>query len=165
MLKEIEPLADQLEMVRRELWNTVEGLTIEQLLEPFPDREWSIKDALAQLAANESLMTDVLRSIATGSRSPLADDFDNDRFMAEAAARCRDKTLLEVWQDLEESRRKLLTLLESLSPVQLERRGSHPSQGMLSVKEFLAVIYSHEASLVRAIVEQARRLRKASEPA
>ncbi len=165
MLKQIEPLADQLAMLRQELWGTVEGLTVEQLLEPFTDRAWSIKDALAQLAANEALMTDVLRSIATGAPSPLADDFDNDRFMADAAAKCKDKTLAEVWQDLEESRQKLFTLLEELTPAQLERRGSHPSQGMLTVREFLAVIYSHEASLVRAIVEQARRMRKASEPA
>jgi uncharacterized damage-inducible protein DinB len=160
MLKELEPLADQLRMIRQELLDTLDRLTPEQMRVPFPGRPWAIQDDLAHLTANESLMTDVLASIATSGPSPLPDDFDNGRFNAETVARAKDESILQLRDDLEASRRKLFNVLAALTPEQLEQRGSHPLQGLLTVKEFLVVMYAHEVEHVREIVEQARRLKR-----
>ena len=160
MLKELDPLADPLRMIRAELLETLDRLTPEQLRVPFPGRDWAIRDALAHLAANESLMTDVLASIANETASPLPPDFDNDRFNAETVARAKSSSAAELRGALEASRSKLFNVLESLTPGQLERRGSHPLQGWLTVKEFLVVMYAHETVHVREIVEHARQILK-----
>ncbi len=164
MLKELDPLVDQLQMVRRNLWEAVEKLSIEQLVQKMAGGEWSIKDALAHLAANEALMTDILESIANGTEPP-ASGYDTDPINAEQVAKAEDKTVAQVWQDLDESRRRLMMFLQTLTPEQIEWRGSHPLQGMLNVREFLVLIYSHEATHGREIIEWARRLQKASEAA
>ncbi len=52
MLKELEPLADQLRMIRQELLEMLDRLDPEQLRVPFPGQTWSIRDALAHIAAN-----------------------------------------------------------------------------------------------------------------
>ncbi len=103
-------------------------------------------------------MTDVLKSIATGSASPLPPDFDNDRFNAETVAQAKGETVEQLRDDLVASRRKLFNVLDALTPEQLERYGTHPLQGSLTVKEFLAVMYAHETVHVREIVEHARHL-------
>jgi uncharacterized protein (TIGR03083 family) len=165
MLRELEPFADQFKTVRRELRDAVAGLSPEQLRAPFPRGDWSIRDALAHLAANESLMTDVLQSMAAGAPSPLSADFDNDRFNAETVAKAKSLSVDQVWGELEESRSKLFRVLESLAPQQLEQCGTHPLQGELTVKEFLVAMYAHETIHTREIVEQARRLRRGGGPA
>ena len=164
MLKELDPLVDQLQMVRRNLWEAVEKLSIEQLVQKMPGGEWSIKDALAHLSANEALMSDVLESIANGTEPP-ASGYDTDSINAEQVAEAESKTVAQVWQDLDESRRQLSIFLQRLTPEQIERRGSHPVQGMLNVREFLVLIYSHEATHGREIIEWTRRLKKTSDAA
>jgi hypothetical protein len=161
MLKELQPLVEQLRMTRRNLWEVVEGLSIEQLLEKMPGSDWSIKDALAHLAANEALMTDILRSIANGGDANVT-EFDSDEINAQQVAEAKDKSLAEGWRELDRNRRELFTLLEHLTPKELERYGTHQYQGMMNVKEFLVVIYSHEETHCREITDQARRFRKAS---
>ncbi len=165
MLKELEPLVDQLKMCRGDLQQALDGLIPEQLFQPFPNAQWSIKDEIAHIAADESLQTELLRSIATGAPSPLPPDFDPQKYDQEGVAKSRDKTLAQVWSDLEQSHARLLNLLDSLTPEHLERRGSHPLQGMLTVKEFLVIIYSHEVNHVRGIIEQVRRFRRSSKAA
>jgi hypothetical protein len=105
-------------------------------------------------------MTDLLRCIATGAPSPLPADFDPQAYDREGVEKSRNKTFAEVWHDLDASGEQLFALLESLMPEQLERRGEHPLQGMLTVKEFLVIMYSHEITHVRGIMRQARRLRR-----
>lgn len=164
MLRELEPLVDQLQMVRRNLWEAVEKLSIEQLVQTMPGGKWSIKNALAHLAANEALMTDVLESIANDTEPPV-NEYDTDPINAEQVAQAEGESVAQIWQHLDESRSWLLKFLSTVTPAQVERRGSHPAQGMLNVREFLALIYSHEATHAREIIEWARHLKKRSEAA
>ncbi len=161
MLKVLEPIVDQLSMPRRMLREALAGLRDEQLLEKMPGYDWSIKDALAHLAGNEALMTGVLVSIAT-ARDESEREFDNEAENAEQVARGRNKTVAEIWRELDETRRALLAFLDTLTPAQLERHGAHPYQGKMDVREFLVVLYTHEATHVRDMVEWARQLRKAN---
>ncbi len=157
MLKELEPIVDQLSMPRRMLREALAGLSDERLQEKMPGYDWSIRDAMAHLAGNEALMTGVLVDIATG-RDESEREFDNEAENAAQVARGKHKTVAELWAELEDTRGKLLEFLNGLTPEQLERRGSHPYQGMMNVREFLVVLYTHEATHVRDMVEWARRL-------
>ncbi len=159
MLQELEPFVDMLSISRRNLWRAIESLPPDELLLRMPRSEWSIKDALAHLAGNEALMTKALQNIATGSQESER-EFDNEAENRAQVARGRQKSLDQVLHDLEESRRRLLELLDGLTREQLERRGNHPYQGQMTVREFLAVIYTHEETHTREIVEWARQLKK-----
>ncbi len=161
MLKELELIVDQLNMPRRMLRQALMGLSDEQLQDKMPGYEWSIKDALAHLAGNEALMTQVLVNIATG-QDESEREFDNEAENAAQVARGKRETVAEIWRELDENRRKLLEFLDSLTPAQLERHGAHPYQGKMNVREFLVVLYTHEATHVRDMVEWAQQLRKAS---
>ncbi|MGE5139051.1 MAG: DinB family protein [Rudaea sp.] len=159
MLRELEALVDMLSISRRNLWRAIESLSPDELLLRMPGSEWSIKDALAHLGGNEALMTKALQNIATGSQESER-EFDNEAENRAQIARGRQESLAEVLQDLEESRRRLLELLDGLNQEQLERRGSHPYQGEMTVREFLTVIFTHEETHTREIVEWARQLKK-----
>ncbi len=159
MLKELEPIVDQLELNRATLHEALEGTSPEQLEHRMPGSEWSIKDALAHLAANEAILTEVIVNIAIGS-DETEREFDSDAINAQQVERGRALTFEQVWRELEENRHKLLRFLNSLTPAQLQRRGSHPYEGMMNVREFLVVLYSHEREHVQEIVEAARQLKQ-----
>ena len=156
-------MADQLDMAHEDLLQAIDGLDPEQIVMPFPGRDWSIKDTLAHIASNESLMTEVLQSIANGATTCLQPDFDNDRFNAEQVALSKGKSIDQLEGELEASRQKLFKVLEALRAEQVQKIGLHPLQGRVSVKEFLVVMYAHTVSHLREIREQVWRLRRMSE--
>ncbi len=163
MLKELQSLADQLTFTHENLKRQARGLTPEQLRERLPGGDWSIQDVLAHLAANESLMTDVLSGIATGDTSVLPQDYDNDRVNAKAVQSARTDSIDQVLTALEQSHLKLMSALETITVDQLARRGVHPLQGWLTAKEFLVVMYAHKETHCRELTAHARRLRKAGQ--
>ena len=158
MIKELQPIADQLAASRTQLFHAIEGLSDELLRVPFPGREWSIKDTLAHLAANEALMTELAEGIARGKSTHLPKDFDNDRFNAESVAARRDRSVRQVLEELVRSRQRLFKFLGDVKSDQLLRRGTHPLQGELTLREFLVVMYAHGVTHTREIEEQVRRL-------
>lgn len=160
LIKELEPIADALATSHQQLQRAADGLSEEELRVPFPGRDWSIHDTLAHLAANEALMTELAEDITEGKRTNLPDDFDNDRFNAESVMARQDKPTREIRQEIDSNQQELLRFLSRVKPEQLERRGTHPLQGELTLREFLTVIYSHRVTHTRDIVEQARRLKR-----
>ena len=159
MIKELEPIAGALATSYQQLLRAIEGLSEQELRVPFPGRDWSSHDTLAHLAANEALMIDLAEDIVRGARSNLPADFDNDRFNAESVAARRDKPTAEIRQEIDRNQQELFELLSRAEPAQLERRGTHPLQGELTLREFLPVMYSHRVTHTRDIVEQAQRMK------
>lgn len=160
MLKELRSLTDQLELTRDNLREAISGLTDAQQLEPIPGGDWSTKDVVAHIAGNEWLLTTILIAAVREESPPIPRDFDNDRFNAETVEKARAKSIEQVWTELEASRRRLIEFLDTVTPQQLERCGRHPLQGDLTVKEFMVVMYAHEETHCREVIQQARRLRK-----
>ena len=159
MIKDLEALASRLERSRSHIYNCIAGLSEAQLQEPSPGGNWSIHDSLAHLAANEELMTDLAYGIATGESTSMGEDFDNDRYNAESVAQLREKTTSQILDEMHDSRERLGTLLDKVTPDQLTRRGEHPLQGWLNLKEFLVVMLAHEVTHGREIEEQVRRIK------
>lgn len=160
MLKELEPLIAQYARSRQVLFDCIAGLNDAQLDECFPGRDWSIKDTCIHLATNEALMTNLLRDIANGGPSSLPADFDNQKFNDDTVAAGHSKNMKELRADLDKSYRNLIAVLESVTPEQLTRVGTHPAAGHTTVKEFFLAMYAHHEMHCRDVVEQSRRLKK-----
>jgi hypothetical protein len=160
MLKDLEPLVSQYARSRQVLFNAISGLDDTQLDVCLPGRDWSIKDTLVHMAANEKLMTKLLRDIADGTVTALPADFDNQRFNEETVAAGRGKSIDQLRADLNESYRSMIGVLETITPEDLARRGTHPAAGETDVKEFFLAMYAHHEVHCRDVVEQARALKK-----
>jgi hypothetical protein len=157
VIKLLQAIAEQLASSYEQLLRAIDGVSEDVLRVPYPGRDWSIKDTLAHLAANEALMTELAEGIATGTKPQLPDDFDNERFNAESVAARRNKSTREVLEELDRTQHELFEFLSQVKPDQLRRRGTHPLQGELNLREFLAVMYAHRVTHTREIVEQVRR--------
>lgn len=160
MLRDLEPLVSQYARSRELLLKTVAGLDAEQLDECFPERDWSIKDTLVHVAANEKLMTKLLGDIAQGTNTAMPADFDNQRFNEESVAAGRSKSMEQILAGLDESYRNMISVLETVTPETIHRRGIHPAAGEANVKEFFLAMYAHHEVHCRDVIEQARRLKK-----
>lgn len=160
MLKELEPLVSQYARSREVLFKGIAGLTHAQLEECLPGREWSIKDTLIHLAANEALMTNLLANIAQDGPAALPEDFDNQKYNDETVAAGRAKSIEQIRADLDASYKDLIAVLETITPETLTRTGTHPAAGNTTLKEFFLAMYAHHEVHTRDVVEQARRLKK-----
>jgi hypothetical protein len=160
MLKELDPLLAQYARSRDTLFKSIQGLTDAQLDEPFPGRDWSIKDTAIHIVANEKIMIALLRDIIRGTTTAMPADFDNQKYNEETVAEGRSKSLNELHQELDDSYRNLIAVLETVTPETLTRRGIHPAAGDSDVKEFLLAMYAHHEVHCRDCVEQSRRLKK-----
>ena len=160
MIKELGPIADALVTSHKQLLRAIDDVSEQELRVPYPGRDWSIHDTLAHLAANEALMTELAEAMTKGERTDLPDDFDNDRFNAESVAARRDKPTPEIRQEIDRNQQALFRFLNQVEPEQLQRRGTHPLQGELTLREFLPVMYSHRVMHTRDIVEQTRRFQR-----
>jgi hypothetical protein len=161
MLKELDPLVSQYARSRDVLSKALAGLNAAQLEECLPGREWSIKDTLIHIAANEKLMTKLLHDIAEGTTTALPADFDNQKFNDETVAAGRAKSIEQLRADLDESYKGIIGELETITPETIHRRGMHPAAGDADVKEFCLAMYAHHEMHCRDVVEQVRKLKKA----
>lgn len=162
MLKELEPLVSQYARSRQVLFDNVAPLNDEQVDECFPGRDWSIKDTCIHVSANEKLMTRLVQDIAQGTTNALPAEFDNETFNRESVAAGRSKNMAQIRADLDESYKHIISVLETITPKGLTRRGMHPAAGDSDVKEFFLAMYAHHEIHCRDVVEHSRRLRKGS---
>lgn len=160
MLRDLSALVSQYARSREVLFKGCEGLSAAQLQEPFPERDWSIKDTLIHIGANEHLMVKLLRDIADGTNTALPADFDNEKYNQETVAAGRGKSMEQIHADLDESYRQLTEVLETVTAETLHRRGMHPAAGDTDVKEFFLAMYAHHEMHTRDVIEQARRVKK-----
>lgn len=160
MLRELQPLVAQYTRSRETLFKSIEGLDAAQLQELLPGRDWSIQDTLVHIATNEALMTRLLYDIVHNTSNALPADFDNQKFNEESVAMGRTKSIEQIRRDLDESFKNLITVLETITPETIHRRGEHPASGDTDVKEFFLAMYAHHEVHTRDVLEQARRLKK-----
>lgn len=157
-------MVSQFARSRGTMYDAIDGLAPQQLDECLPDRTWSIKDTMAHIASNQDLMTHLLETIALGTATSLAADFDNEKFNQEQVELARAKSVDELRRDLDNRFENLIAFLGTVMPDQLERRGVHPAAGDANFKEFLLAMYAHEEVHNRDIIQQARALRKQTAP-
>ncbi len=143
MLKELEPIASQLREARAEFKRTLAALTDAQAA-AMTTPDWSVKDTVAHLAGAERGMVRMAQRIASGENPQLPPDYSNDVYNARQVAKRKEQTVAQLLAELETSRAELMTLIETLTPNQLELRGQHPLGGNVNLVELCTIICKHE---------------------
>ena len=119
---------------------------------PSPEK-WSARENLAHLGRYHEVLLDRVRKILEEDGPEFA------RYRAELDREWRSWSSLPlqlVQQRLRELRNELITLLETLKEPQLERTGSHPILGELSIPQWLEFFLLHEAHHLYAILLELR---------
>ncbi len=151
MLTELEPLVSDLKQNRLLLDRVVGRLSEDEMNRPPREGEYSGRQTLAHLAGAERGMTALMRRMAAGESPRVKPDFSIDYYNARHQEKRAGLTVAQLRAELDESRRDLLAFMESLQPVDLDKRGEHPVAGEASVREILKVLQQHELDHIKEL--------------
>ena len=148
-------IKEKLNAERAKLLAAFANLPRANMLRPFGEGGWSIKDLLAHVAMAESVNVAFARMMVAQD-SPLQleefaraypdfpGEFDLDKFNAWMTERWRAKSLDEIVAALDQARAETLAWLETLSPAQLERSGEHAVWGKQSIRGMFRILVIHD---------------------
>ncbi len=148
-------LAGQLNDARERLVNSYAGLSEEEMLEPGPAGDWSVRDILAHIAAWDRAQTAAFRDMLKGERPPLLDlDLEGiEEFNREHHAATPDASLDEVITELFASREEMLTLLREVENAVMFAPAPGDESADLSIAACIAVSVGHDEEHAEMIEE------------
>jgi hypothetical protein len=122
--------------------------------DPYP---WTARDLLAHFLSAEEGLLRLTQDIAAGGPGA-PEGFDYNAFNASEHERLAGIPPEQLLVDLAAARQRTLEWVTGVSEVELDRVGSHPALGEVSVEAFLNAIYGHQLFHMRdlkAALEQA----------
>ena len=151
----IAEIKAKLDAERAKLLGALANVPREVMLHPFGDGGWSIKDILAHVAMAEAVNVKfakmmVMRDEPLQLKEFAAEypdfpgEFALDQFNAWMTERWRAKSLEDILAALDSARADTLTWLDTLTPAQLERAGTHAVWGKQSVRGMLRILVIHD---------------------
>lgn len=141
---------DQLRGNAAELLALLKPLSDEQLVTPYAEGKWTIKDLLQHMMDTERVFVYRAMRFARNDRSPLP-YFDENEFAREAGAnRVKAARLLREYRHLRQS---TIDFFSNLSAAQLKRTGIASSYTM-SVRACAWIICGHERHHLQVIRER-----------
>jgi hypothetical protein len=140
------------------LTGIVQGLSPEQLEKHDPAGGWSPRGVVAHLAGATKSMTLSGRRWVKGDSPKLPADFDLDYFNKRQYEKRADMSLDALLEEWHGSHRDLKAFLESLTVGDLDKRGDHPAQTEMTVRELMRVITFHEAMHIVFIIAATQKL-------
>ena len=150
----IASIKEKLNAERAKLLDTFTDVSRDVMVRPF-EGSWSIKDVLAHMAMAEAVNIKFAK-IMLAKEAPVQlkefaaeypdypGEFELDKFNAWMAKRWEAKTLDEVLSAMNETRTDTLAWLDTLTPEQLERSGTHAAWGTLTVKGMFRILVIHD---------------------
>lgn len=138
-----QKLVEELARSRERLVAAVKELTDEELARPSPNEGWTVKDTLGHVAAAEGGMLVLIERSLQGQPT-VVEGFDINRYNAGQVRRAKEKSVADLLAQMEESRAKLLALLDPLSDADLDRPAKHPVRGDCTCEEIFRIIAWHE---------------------
>lgn len=115
------------------------GLSEDEALHRYAEGKWSVKEVLGHVNDAERIFAYRVLRIARGDTTPLA-SFDENPYVAAAGSDRRP--LAELLDEFDTIRAATLSLLRSLGPAELERRGT-ASDNPVSVRALAHIIAGH----------------------
>lgn len=107
-------LIEKLLEERQNVLKAIEGISDDEMQEPMAEGKWSVKDTLGHLAAWEGEVVKAFEQKARGERPTIGNITDYDSWNKEQAAKRKDKSVEEIREELNETRKKLLTIVNDL---------------------------------------------------
>jgi uncharacterized damage-inducible protein DinB len=103
---------------------------------------WAAKEIICHLRDTEDLFLNRFQAILAENEPKLSGPPENERMATERGYLKDDaQKALETFRA---KRQANLRFLQGLTPAQLERGGLHPTRGRMTVKDFVAVMASHD---------------------
>jgi uncharacterized damage-inducible protein DinB len=140
---ETQRIQDKLLVARRKLLEATASLTAEQWEWQPGDGRWSIRLTLAHVGSAQWSHLEVARSLAAGDEIEIP-DFDLDAWNAAAVTQRLDWSVDQVLADLTLAQEATVAFLDELDTPTLERRGSHPALGEVTVGQVLRIMGLHD---------------------
>lgn len=145
MLEELAGRVRELDVSERMLTRLVEPLDDEQLNRHDPIGGYSPRNTVAHLAGATRSMTVMAKKWVKGEKTEIRPDFDLNFFNQRQQEKRAGKTLQELLTELREANKDFAEFLETLTLEDLDKRGDHPSQTFMTVRELVRVVSYHEA--------------------
>ena len=142
-------LLDQFRLGYAEVEAALDGITDAELDNPTPDGGWTARQVAHHLADSEATAYVRLRRLIAED-DPMIQGYDEPEY---ARRLHYDRPIASSLAVLRGVREASLSLLESLTPAEWERRGTHEESGAYSVDRWLEIYanHSHEhADQIRA---------------
>ncbi len=147
-MKNKQELLDDLEAARVELLSAIEGLSEEEMVCPGVVGEWSVKDALAHIAAWDKETSVVIHAFVTQKDPVFGYKIRGKRGFAKWNAREVEKrqglSVAQSLAELEEARQELVELVQGLTEEQLSRRAVPPWRHPTTARRNLEIQAKHD---------------------
>lgn len=112
--------------------------------------EWNARDLLAHFASTEERLLELAQDVAGGGPGA-PDGFDYDTLNAEEQERLKDRSPHQLLQMLDDARATTVRWVSALEDEQLDRVGSHPVLGQVTVEAMILAIYGHQLLHMREL--------------
>jgi uncharacterized damage-inducible protein DinB len=106
------------------------------------ENSWAAIEVLCHLRDTEDLFLSRFQAILAENEPKLSGPPDNERMTAERQYLKDDAP--RALETFRAKRQANLKFLRGLTPAQLERGGTHPTRGRMTIKDFVAVMASHD---------------------
>jgi hypothetical protein len=143
-----DEILDALENERENLLEAIDGMTPEEMEQPGPGDEWSVKDILIHLSAWEAELVKLLWQAKQGQRPSTVhfSNIDVDTLNREWYLAYKDRPLERVLPDFEAVRKQTIRRVESFSDKDLNDEQRFPWLEGTPLWEWIANdSYGHEA--------------------
>lgn len=145
MLEELAGRVREMQVSEKTLTRIVSGLNQEQLIAHDPIGGYSPRNTVAHLAGATRSMTVMAKKWVKGESTTIRPDFDLNFFNQRQQEKRADKSLEELLNELREANHDIAEFMETLTLEDLDKRGDHPSQTFMTVRELIRVVAYHEA--------------------
>jgi uncharacterized damage-inducible protein DinB len=141
-----ETVLQKLETVRSSLLEMIGNIDDEAWSRPVfsESTEWQTSDLLRHIVSAEHSMTRLIENLRDGGEGASA-DFDLTRWNASRVEKAKAKSIEDLTADLGQNRSYLLSVIESLSNEDWDKKGRHGSMRIMSIEEILHLIADHES--------------------
>jgi uncharacterized damage-inducible protein DinB len=136
----------------------IDGLTDEQIRRQIIPGKWSIFENIVHLQTYQHVFIERVRQVLTGTGPSFS------RYTAEADPLFSDnceKSTREIMQDMITIRKELCAEMLAFPRGDLEKKGTHPVFGSMTLLQWLNFFLLHEAHHLFTIFKLAAELRKA----
>jgi uncharacterized damage-inducible protein DinB len=156
---EIRKIREKIEKARAQLLSAVEDLDAATWEWQPCDGRWSIRLTMAHVASAQWSHLAFAQRAATGEETRIP-GFDLDAWNAAHVAERADWPIERILGDLQSAQERTLAFLDGIDTASLDRAGSHPALGQVTVGQALRVIAVHEGMHRRDIVKLLDEMRR-----